>query len=99
MFDPANLQKIAILKMPFGKYKGRTLIELPGPYLVWFARQGFTQNQIGELLQLTYQIKVNGLEELIYPLQGSGEGPRGINNINQRSKGNSHKLLSYQSPL
>ena len=70
MFDPANLQKIATLKMPFGKYKGRTLIELPEPYLVWFARQGFPQGQIGELLQLTYEIKVNGLEKLIYPLQG-----------------------------
>ena len=70
MFNPANLQKIATLEMPFGKYKGRTLIELPEPYLVWFARLGFPQGQIGELLQLTYEIKVNGLEKLIYPLRG-----------------------------
>jgi|TARA_B110000259_G_scaffold177540_1_gene214839 uncharacterized protein (DUF3820 family) len=70
MFDPANLKKIANMKMPFGKYKDRTLIELPEPYLVWFARQGFPQGQIGELLQLTYEIKVNGLEKLIYPLRG-----------------------------
>ena len=70
MFDPENLKKIANMKMPFGKYTGRTLIELPEPYLVWFARQGFPQGRLGELLQLTYEIKVNGLENLIYPLQG-----------------------------
>lgn len=69
MFDPDNLKKIAILKMPFGKYKGQCLIELPEPYLVWFSRQGFPQGEIGMLLQLTYEIKVNGLEKLIYPLQ------------------------------
>ena len=69
MFDPENLKKIANMKMPFGKYTGRTLIELPEPYLVWFARQGFPQGRLGELLQLTYEIKVNGLENLIYPLQ------------------------------
>lgn len=58
--------------MPFGKYKGRNLIELPEPYLIWFAREGFPENKLGELLQLTLEIKVNGLEKLIYPLQKSG---------------------------
>jgi len=57
------------MQMPFGKYKGRHLIELPEPYLVWFARQGFPGGKLGELLQLTYEIKVNGLEKLIFPLQ------------------------------
>ncbi len=74
MFDTDNLISIANLAMPFGKYKGRKLIELPEPYLVWFARNGFPQGQIGQLLQLTYEIKVNGLENIIYPL--SKEQPR-----------------------
>jgi len=68
MFEPENLKKIANDKMPFGKYKGRALIELPEPYLVWFARQGFPQGKLGELLHLTHEIKVNGLEKLVFPL-------------------------------
>ncbi|TQV85324.1 DUF3820 family protein [Aliikangiella coralliicola] len=70
MFEPENLVKIANMKMPFGKYQGRALIELPEPYLVWFSNQGFPKGQLGELLQLTLEIKVNGLEKLVTPLIG-----------------------------
>lgn len=54
--------------MPFGKYAGRKLLELPEPYLVWFNQQGFPQGKLGEQLALIYEIKVNGLETMLQPL-------------------------------
>jgi len=67
--DHEAFLKLATTRMPFGKYKGRLLIDLPEPYLVWFAGQGFPEGQLGELLQSTYEIKVNGLEYLFKPLR------------------------------
>lgn len=53
--------------MPFGKYAGRFLVDLPEPYVVWFKRQGFPKGQLGEMLELIYEIKLNGLESLVRP--------------------------------
>ena len=49
-------------KMPFGKYQGRRLLDLPEPYLVWFNQKGFPKGKLGRQLQLMYEIKLNGLE-------------------------------------
>ncbi|WP_372748526.1 DUF3820 family protein [Litorivivens sp.] len=54
--------------MPFGKYKGRKLLELPEPYLVWFHQQGFPSGKLGEQLGLMYEVKLNGLENMLRPL-------------------------------
>lgn len=55
--------------MPFGKYQGRLLIDLPEAYLLWFANKGFPDGELGELLKLALEIKINGLEGLIEPLK------------------------------
>lgn len=57
--------ELAQTKMPFGKFKGRLLVELPEPYLVWYKNQGFPNGKLGQQLQLMYEIKLNGLEYLI----------------------------------
>jgi uncharacterized protein (DUF3820 family) len=67
--DPELLLKLAKMRMPFGKYKGRLLIDLPEPYVVWFSQKGFPGGQIGEMLRIVYEIKTNGLEYLFTPLR------------------------------
>lgn len=63
------LLRLARTRMPFGKYAGRFLTDLPEPYVVWFARKGFPAGELGEMLRAVYEIKVNGLEYLFKPLQ------------------------------
>ncbi|MDH5182933.1 MAG: DUF3820 family protein [Gammaproteobacteria bacterium] len=67
--DPKALLKLAAYPMPFGKYKGRLLIDLPEPYVVWFSRQGFPGGELGKMLAIVHEIKVNGLEYLFEPLR------------------------------
>jgi len=69
VFEKEDLLKLAKMEMPFGKYKGKRLIDLPEPYLLWFAEQGFPDGQLGKLMQLALEIKINGLEYLIEPLK------------------------------
>lgn len=66
--DKELLLKFAEMKMPFGRYAGRRLIDLPEPYVIWFKQKGFPKGQLGEMLGLLYEIKVNGLEYLFEPL-------------------------------
>jgi len=54
--------------MPFGKYAGRKLLQLPEPYLVWFHSNGFPEGKLGRQLALMYEIKLNGLESMLKPL-------------------------------
>ena len=67
--DPQLLVEIARTRMPFGRYEGRLLIDLPEPYVVWFANRGFPAGRLGLQLATLYEIKRNGLEKLIAPLR------------------------------
>ncbi len=67
--DPQILIKLTTMQMPFGKYKGRILCDLPEHYLVWFQQKGFPEGQLGMLLYTLYEIKLNGLEYLLKPLR------------------------------
>ncbi len=67
--DENALLKLAKTRMPFGKYEGYLLVDLPEPYVVWFSQKGFPQGELGELLRMVYEIKVNGLEYLFTPLK------------------------------
>ena len=69
MFTQEELLKLANTKMPFGKYQGRVLIDLPEDYLLWFAHKGFPEGGLGQLMQLALALKVEGLENLIRPLK------------------------------
>ncbi|GGH46216.1 hypothetical protein IA57_09600 [Mangrovimonas yunxiaonensis] len=63
--DKTFLIKLAHTKMPYGKYKGRYLIDLPEYYVVWYHNKGFPKGKLGDMLQTVYELKVNGLEHLI----------------------------------
>ncbi len=67
--DKEKLIELAHYRMPFGKFKGRYLVDLPEPYLVWFNQKGFPDGKLGLLLRSMFEIKVNGLEGLIYRIQ------------------------------
>ena len=62
--DPEFLFELAQTRMPFGKYAGRLLIDLPEPYVVWFRQKGFPAGKLGKQLETVYVIKANGLEHL-----------------------------------
>ena len=67
--DPNLLLELVKMQMPFGRYKGYVLCNLPVSYLEWFNRKGFPAGKLGVLLQTMYEIKLNGLEDLLKPLK------------------------------
>ena len=69
MSEPLHL--LVTTAMPYGKYKGRLIADLPGNYLNWFAREGFPPGQLGRLLALMHEIDHNGLQQLLEPLRAS----------------------------
>jgi uncharacterized protein (DUF3820 family) len=67
--NPNLLKDLVSMQMPFGKYKGRLLCDLPESYLTWFSSKGFPPGKLGELLGTMYEIKLNGLDYLLKPLK------------------------------
>ena len=69
--NPEDLQLLVTREMPYGKYKGRRIADLPGNYLTWFAREGFPKGELGRLLALMHEIDHNDLSDLLSPLRGA----------------------------
>jgi len=66
--DPALLEELIAVRMPFGKYQGRRLIHLPEAYLLWFSRRGFPGGKLGQQMRLVYELKQCGAEQVLAPL-------------------------------
>lgn len=66
--DPNILKELISMEMPFGKYKGRKIYQLPVSYLEWFEKEGYPKGKLGMLLSTMHVIKTNGLEQLLDPL-------------------------------
>ncbi|MEO1084229.1 MAG: DUF3820 family protein [Acidobacteriota bacterium] len=81
--DPEDLVRIARMPMPFGKYQGRPLIDLPEEYLLWFADNGgFPGGSLGRLMELALAIRIEGLEGLVKPLKHTREPRIDLDDLN-----------------
>lgn len=69
MLEKENLLKLARIQMPFGKYAGRVLIDLPEEYLLWFDKKGWPEGELGDLLKLCLALKIEGLDSVVKPLK------------------------------
>ena len=69
VIEKRHLLLIANTDMPFGKYQGRKLVDLPEEYLLWFRKKGFPKGELGSLMALTLELKIEGLDSLIRPLK------------------------------
>ena len=72
-FSTEHLKKLASWTMPFGKYTGRVLIDLPEAYLFWFQKNGFPKGELGELMKLCLDLKIEGLDGLLKPLKKNND--------------------------
>jgi uncharacterized protein len=75
-FKPDHLLKIANMRMPYGRYQGTRLIDLPEPYVVWYHNKGFPPGELGQLLGTLYEVKLNGLEFLFDKIKPNADQPR-----------------------
>ncbi|PTT35313.1 DUF3820 family protein [Chryseobacterium sp. HR92] len=69
--NPEILKEICVMKMPFGKYEGTVLIDLPISYLEWFNKNGMPKGKLGMQLSTVYEIKLNGLMDLLTPIRAA----------------------------
>jgi uncharacterized protein (DUF3820 family) len=74
--DPEILLELVSTRMPFGKYKGELLLDLPEAYLAWFAREGFPNGRLGVLLENAFNVKTNGLVPMLRRLVPASERAR-----------------------
>ena len=75
--NPETLERLVRVQMPYGKYKGRLIADLPGNYLNWCAREGFPKGDLGRLIALMHELDHNGLSELLEPIRkAAGLRPR-----------------------
>ena len=66
---PELLRDIVVTKMPYGRFEGTLISDLPVSYLEWFKRKEFPKGKLGVLMETVYEIKLNGLEDLLYQLK------------------------------
>ncbi len=69
MFTQQDLLSLANMPMPFGKYNGKVLMDLPEEYLLWFQHKGWPEGRLGQLLALCLEVKLNGLEPILEPMR------------------------------
>ncbi|ARS42013.1 hypothetical protein CA265_21080 [Sphingobacteriaceae bacterium GW460-11-11-14-LB5] len=69
MLDPALLLDLVKMQMPYGKYKGYLICNIPESYLLWYKDKGFPKGKLGDLMATMFEIRVNGLEYLLTPLK------------------------------
>lgn len=93
--EPHELINAVNREMPFGKYKGLKLMQIPEPYFVWLKKRGFPDGKLGQEIALIYEIKLNRLESLVKPLLNSGNNDKNVNS----KKSNADNCTSEQMHL